>query len=221
MPLIYSLVSRDVTVVLAEYTVEGTTGNFSTIARVLLKRIQPNIDEKRSFEHESYAFHYEQYDNLIYLVMADKQTPPRAAFKFLSDIRQRFISQYGHRAHTATAFQYNADFSHILSSVMQHYNASSDDKFTAIRSSLSDVKEQMVENIDKVIMRGERIELLVDKSDELEEKAIHFKRQSRGLRRSQCWKNAKWSMLAAVIIIMLVLFIVMAYCGASFSKCKS
>jgi hypothetical protein len=36
MPLIYSLVSREVHV-LAEYTVEGTTGNFSTISRVLLK----------------------------------------------------------------------------------------------------------------------------------------------------------------------------------------
>jgi vesicle-associated membrane protein 7 len=181
------------------------------------------VDEKRSFEHDAYAFHYEQADGIIYMVMADKQTTPRLAFSFLSTIRQRFESQYGERAHTAIAFQFNADFSRILSSCMQQANGSeaADDRFTAIRSSLSDVKEQMVDNIDRVIMRGERIDLLVDKSGELEEKAISFKKQSKGLRRGQCLKNAKWTLLAAIIIAMLILFIVMAYCGANFSKCKA
>ena len=36
MPLIYSLVSRSISV-LAEYTANGLTGNFSNVSRVLLK----------------------------------------------------------------------------------------------------------------------------------------------------------------------------------------
>lgn len=39
MPIIYSLVSRT-TQVLAEYTSQGLTGNFSTVTRVLLKVAQ-------------------------------------------------------------------------------------------------------------------------------------------------------------------------------------
>ncbi len=46
MPLIYSLVSRSIHV-LAEYTASGLTGNFSTVSRVLLKKI-PEQDNKCS-----------------------------------------------------------------------------------------------------------------------------------------------------------------------------
>jgi vesicle-associated membrane protein 7 len=49
----------------------------------------------------------------------------------------------------------------------------------------------MVENIDKVLERGEKIELLVDKTDALQGDAFRFKKQSRRLKQAMWLKNAK------------------------------
>ena len=143
MCAVYALVSRDVSV-LAEYQVDGLTGNFSTISRVLLRKIQPGVDEKRSFQHDAYAFHYQQLDALIYMVMADKDIRPSRAFAFLDQVRERFTAQYGQRAKTAVAFAFNADFSRALKAEIDRFNeVAGDDRFTAIRTNLNDVKEQV------------------------------------------------------------------------------
>ena len=218
----YSLVSRAVNV-LAEYQLDGASGNFATIARVLLRKVEAGAgEEKRSFQHDQHAFHYLQHDGLVYLVMADKATKPSRVFSFLEVVRDRFTAQYGARAHTAVAFAFQADFSRTLKAEMERFNATaSDDRFHAIRDSLSDVKEQMHDNLEQVIARGERIDLLVDKSEDLDAHAIKFHKESRGLRRFMCTKNVKWTALAVLLILMIVLFLVLAFCGVNFSKCKA
>jgi vesicle-associated membrane protein 7 len=49
----------------------------------------------------------------------------------------------------------------------------------------------MVDNIEKILDRGERISLLVDKTSTMQDSAFHFRKQSRRLRRALWMKNAK------------------------------
>lgn len=49
----------------------------------------------------------------------------------------------------------------------------------------------MVDNIEKILDRGERISLLVDKTSTMQDNAFHFRKQSRRLRRALWMKNAK------------------------------
>lgn len=49
----------------------------------------------------------------------------------------------------------------------------------------------MVENIEKILERGDRIELLVDKTATIQDNSFHFKKQSRRLRQALWMKNAK------------------------------
>lgn len=49
----------------------------------------------------------------------------------------------------------------------------------------------MVENIEKILERGDRIELLVDKTATMQDGAFHFKKQSKRLRQALWMKNAK------------------------------
>ena len=53
----------------------------------------------------------------------------------------------------------------------------------------------------KVLERGEKIELLVDKTEVLDQHAFKFKKQSRKLKNSMWWKNVKLMILIAVMII--------------------
>lgn len=53
------------------------------------------------------------------------------------------------------------------------------------------IRSVMVENIEKIMERGDRIELLVDKTATMQDSSFHFRKQSKRLRRALWMKNAK------------------------------
>ena len=53
------------------------------------------------------------------------------------------------------------------------------------------IRSVMVDNIEKIMERGDRIELLVDKTATMQDSAFHFRKQSKRLRRALWMKNAK------------------------------
>jgi len=111
------------------------------------------------------VFHYMVEDSLTYLCMSDTDFDRPLAFQFLADIKDRFQATYGERAKTAIAFAFNADFARVLQAQMEKYNSERDPKIAKIRQQLGEVKDVMLDSIDRVLLRGEKIELLVDKTE--------------------------------------------------------
>jgi len=76
---------------------------------------------------------------------------------------------------------------------MDHYSSSGDvDKIERVKADMDDVKNVMVDNIEKVLKRGEKIELLVDKTDNLNQQSIRFKKHSSQLKTAMwCVSNPK------------------------------
>ena len=56
---------------------------------------------------------------------------------------------------------------------------------------ISQVRNVMIENIDKVLDRGDRLELLVDKSANMQGNTFRFRKQARRFRSTVWWKNVK------------------------------
>ncbi|CAA0825235.1 Vesicle-associated membrane protein 714 [Striga hermonthica] len=75
------------------------------------------------------------------------------------------------------------------------------------------VRTIMVDNIDKILERGDRIELLVDKTATMQDSAFHFRKQSKRLHRALWMKNAKLLAMLTCLIVLLVYFIIAAACG--------
>lgn len=50
------------------------------------------------------------------------------------------------------------------------------DNISKVQAQIDTVKDVMIENIDRVLERGERIELLVDKTDRLNQQAFKFEK---------------------------------------------
>jgi len=211
MSIIYALITRK-TQVLAEYTSPGLSGNFSTVTRVLLKKI-PEEDGKLSYIYDKYVFHYMVSDGLTYLCMTDRDFQRLVAFQFLEDIKNRFIATYGDRGKTAIAFAFNADFQRVLQQQMEKYNSAKNDKIAKVKEEITQVKDVMIKNIDKVLERGEKIELLVDKTEVLDQHAFKFKKQSRGLKRAMWWKNVKLMIVIFIFIVAIIYIILAAACG--------
>merc|ERR1719253_1075325 len=125
-------------------------------------------------------------------------------------MKQNFISRYGREQPLkAIAFSMNEAFSVVIKDRMEYYNSPNPnvDNIGAVRNQIDEVKDIMVQNIEKVLERGEKIELLVDKTDRLSKQAFKFESTSRNLRRTLWWKNARWAAFLTVAGGFLIFFI--------------
>ena len=134
-----------------------------------------------------------------------------------------FLKQYGlEAAQKAIAFSFNEEFSTILLKRMDYYNSGGTiDSIDTVKNQIDEVWIGMVQNIEKVLERGEKIELLVDKTDRLNQQAFRFETSSRSLRRTMYWKRFR-TMAMIGVFVALVVFITSAYiCGGfNFKRCR-
>jgi vesicle-associated membrane protein 7 len=141
------------------------------------------------------------------------------------EIKKRFLEKFQPESTDFGSLpNYGAgSFNSELKKLMVEYGttkAGKDDAIANVQEEISNVKDIMSHNIESLLERGERIDLLVDKTDRLGGSAHDFRVRSRTLRRQMWWKNTKlMAMLTVVIIFLLYLFVGMG-CGLpGWSKC--
>ncbi|XP_076921699.1 vesicle-associated membrane protein 721-like isoform X1 [Bidens hawaiensis] len=230
--LIYSFVARG-TVILAEYT--EFTGNFTTIAAQCLQKL-PATNNKFTYTCDGHTFNYLVQDGFTYCVVAIESVGRQIPMAFLERIKDDFNKKYaGGKAATAVANSLNKEFGYSqflffqalifnlifffisspkLKEQMQYCVDHPEEvsKLSKVKAQVSEVKGVMMENIEKVLDRGEKIELLVDKTETLHSQAQGFRTQGTQLRRKMWFKNMKIKLIVLAIIIALILIIFFSAC---------
>ena len=152
----------------------------------------------------------------------------RMPFAFLAELQQRFTSQpSASDLSTLPAYGLQGSFSPVISELLQSYNsgetagtgAGDNDALTRARGELAQVKDIMVQNVEQILSRGERIELLVDKTDTMAGQATAFRRGARAVRRQQFWRNQKILVLSGAVGLVLLWIILAQFCGAGLNQC--
>ncbi|MCO5567569.1 hypothetical protein L7F22_021263 [Adiantum nelumboides] len=209
--LIYSFVARG-SVVLADYS--SFTGNFSTIATQCLQKLPPN-NNKFTYTCDQHTFNYLVEDGFTYMVVADETVGRQTPFAFLERVKDDFKRRYGGgKADTAVANSLDREFGPKLKDHMQYCIDNPDEmnKIAKVKAQVSEVKGIMMENIEKVLDRGEKIELLVDKTENLRFQADNFQKQGKQLRRKMWLQNMKVKLVVLAIVIILILIIWLSIC---------
>ncbi|XP_002531953.2 vesicle-associated membrane protein 711 [Ricinus communis] len=210
MEILYGMVARG-QVVLAEFS--STQTNANAIAREILAKIPDgNEDCNASYSSDRYIFHVKRTDGLIVLCMANDASGRRIPFAFLEDIHQRFVKTYGRAIHSAAAYAMNDDFSRILSQQMHHYsNDPEADRLNRLKGEMSQVRSVMMDNIEKVLEKGDRLALLVEKTSTLQGNTIRLRRQARRFRNTLWCRNVKLTAVSVVVLILVLIYIVLAF----------
>uniref|UniRef100_A0A7S0RW97 V-SNARE coiled-coil homology domain-containing protein n=1 Tax=Chlamydomonas leiostraca TaxID=1034604 RepID=A0A7S0RW97_9CHLO len=218
MPLIYAFVSRDTTV-LAEYT--PYTGNFNTVAIECLQKLN-NPESKFTIACDRHTFNFLVHNGFTYLVVADEAYGRQIPFAFLERVRDEFEEKYADKGRLSPAHSLDRTFGPRLKSHMEYCMAHPEEisKIAAVQKKVNEVKDVMVENIEKVLERGERIELLVDKTDDLRSQAETFQKKGRQLRNKMWWQNCKMKLVIAfaVILLAVVIFLLVCFSGGNCLK---
>ncbi|RDB25732.1 hypothetical protein Hypma_006089 [Hypsizygus marmoreus] len=237
MSLIHALVARGSTI-LAEHQAgkrDFSQGllillNFSAIAHTgiyvnwRLEDTEPYArHSKLTYVWEQYLFHYISEGGYTYLVMADDTVGRRMPFAFLADLQRKFIAAPSSSSSEETpAYGLQGSFGPTISALMQTYNTSPPvDELTRAQTELNQVKDIMVQNVEQILSRGERIELLVDKTDVMAGQATAFRRGARTVRRQMWWRNSKILALSFLVGLIFLWIILAQFCGAGLNHCGS
>ncbi|KAK7477195.1 hypothetical protein BaRGS_00031580 [Batillaria attramentaria] len=82
------------------------------------------------------------------------------------------------------------------------------DNLDRLESDVSEVTHLLKENVEKVVQRGEKIDDLQTRSEELQAGASHFNRRAGQVRRRMCWQNCRMTCIIALVIFIIIAVIV-------------
>lgn len=196
--LVYSLVARG-TAVVAQYS--AYTGNFGAIASQCLEKL-PAGDGKHTYVCDGHTFNFLVDGGVTYLVVAGEGVGRQIPFAFLERVRADFSAGAG------------AEFAPRLQEHMAFVAAHPDEvaRVSKIQAQVAEVKGVMMENIEKVLDRTERIDLLVGKGAGLESHALQFEKQGAQIRRCNCCANLKIKLLVLALLTIVVCVIYLSIC---------
>ncbi|KAK3987876.1 synaptobrevin-domain-containing protein [Cladorrhinum sp. PSN332] len=224
-PLLYSCISHNTTILSESLT--SASSQTSSLASLILPKIDHASPQKLTYTHGAYHIHYiseapssyppstPSAGGLTFLCIADSSSlSRRIAFGYLVEVRNRFFAQF---PAAATDFSelpnYGcASFNGELKKLMVEYGTTGqgrEDAITNAQREIEDVRGIMTRNIEGLLERGERIDLLVDKTDRLGGSAREFRVRSRGLKRRMWWKNVKLMGLLGTVVALIILMIVL------------
>ncbi|KAB5572032.1 synaptobrevin [Coniochaeta sp. 2T2.1] len=222
-PLLYSCIAHNTTI-LSECTTSASSQT-SSLASLILPKIDHATPQKLTYTHGDYHIHYisesprdhpssPSAGGLTFLAIAASTLGRRITFSYLLDIRDKFFAKFPAESTDFSELpNYGAaSFNAELRAQMVEYGTGqkSDDAIGNAKREIDDVRGIMTRNIEGLLERGERIDLLVDKTDRLGGSAREFRVRSRGLKRKMWWKNVKLMSLLALVVVLIVLAIVLA-----------
>ncbi|XP_038907074.1 vesicle-associated membrane protein 722-like [Benincasa hispida] len=209
--LIYSFVARG-TVILAEYS--DFSGNFTNIAFQCLQRL-PASNNRFTYTCDGHTFNYLLNNGFTYCVVAVEAAGRQVPMACLERIKEDFDKRYGGgKATVAVAKSLSKEFGPKMKNHMQYCvdHPEESSKLMQVKAQVSEVKAVMIENIDKVMERGTKIEDLVDKTENLRSQAKEFQTNGHQIKKKMWYQNMKIKLIVFAILIILVLIIVLSVC---------
>eukprot|EP01060_Flectonema_neradi_P007579 TRINITY_DN15319_c0_g1_i1.p1 TRINITY_DN15319_c0_g1~~TRINITY_DN15319_c0_g1_i1.p1 ORF type:complete len:213 (+),score=27.54 TRINITY_DN15319_c0_g1_i1:47-685(+) len=89
-----------------------------------------------------------------------------------------------------------------------------------VQGQIDEVKDIMLENVDKVLERHDKLETMVQKSDQMANEAQTFFKRGRDIRRKLCCQEVKLNMMMVGAVVIVIIVIVLIVCKPNFSSCS-
>lgn len=141
---------------------------------------QANPGDRVSVTASGLAGHYvfPESSNQIAVLIAAEGVPRRQAFAVLAEVASELPLD------SATAAR------ELLSRAIREVAAAGDSLHGAHRE-LESTRKVVVDSLDRLLERGERMSLLVDRTSEVSSSAQQFRRQATAVRRHFWWQNIR------------------------------
>lgn len=134
--------------------------------------------------------------------------PSRTAIAMLTELYDETDKKFGDQLMSAKENSLNKRSKTIMTNTCKKYEDSANvDKAQAVLGKVEGVKAQMQDNIAGMLKNTEKAESLAEQSDQLNEQAAVFKKNSTDLKKQMKCKNMKMTILLTGLVIGILLVI--------------
>jgi vesicle-associated membrane protein 7 len=211
MPIRYACIN-DGTNMVAEFP-SGEQPKLAETLQLVLSKVPPKEYRRKTIEDAPNGLQYHYLSNgegRIVACAATSDVKMRTVFAFLEAVEPVVR---GPSADLRGAKR-------LLQQKLEYYNNPANDKISALNQEINDVKEVMMDNMDKVLARGDRVDTLAAKSTTLAEQADQFQKRSTELKRAFCMRNAKLTAMIVGSVLVTIVIILFVVCKPNFSDCS-
>jgi synaptobrevin family protein YKT6 len=146
--------------------------------------------EMQSVKHKEYIAHCQILANgLGCCVLSDEEYPQRVAFLLIREAFDMFLKQYDTEEMSAktgwktTEKDLSLNVTGLDSLLVKYQNPSEADKITKIKKEIEETKAIVIKTIEELMERGEKLEDLAQKSNDLSLQSKAFMKESEKLNR--------------------------------------
>lgn len=212
--ILFALIAGADSTVLCEHS-RSKQGTVAINAKKVFNSLPKGKAEKRSYDHEgmSYNILYEA-NGTLYMAVADAGFNRVQCFNFLTEVKNKF----------AASNRNPQSFMPELKRQMEFFSDPANDKLARLKENIDVTKGVMIENLDKLIARGEQIDRVVDKTADLDRSAAQFTKNATTLKRSM-WKRKMCITIVIILVVLIIIFLIVLFAcskdGVNFKHCES
>ena len=197
-------------------------GNYHRVLDKILSRISLN-DVKMTYVCGSYFVNYIMKDSICFTVICDDDTTYKTSFACLTELIKLADENYPNNELNSLGVYgvKKINFGKLSKKFNRNLKPKQTDPLLDFKEEINEVTSVMVENVDKLLDRGEKLEILVNRTEELQRESYRFYRNSRTVRRRIQWDNFKYGFLTLLILGIIALFVAIGVCGGiTFPNCR-
>ena len=158
----------------------------------------------------SYKFFYEDDNDITYLCMG-KNIDSDIAFSFIADIKKKFLLSYENNQ-IKNAFSYQLkDFSNEIKKMMISYGKNPISKIKLLQNSVSKTQSILFENVQQLMERDTKLDLIAQKSNRLTETSDSFMKNIHEIKKRQKMKKYKLYGIIGAFAFVVIIFIYLKF----------
>ncbi|KAL1919963.1 uncharacterized protein VTP21DRAFT_1895 [Calcarisporiella thermophila] len=138
------------------------------LAKTVAERTNPG--QRQSVEQDNYVGHvYVRSDGAAGVIVSDKEYPARVAFSLLNKILDEFTVRYPKHQ-----WAQGMSYPELKEYITKYQDPKQADTIMRVQKELDETKIVLHKTIESVLQRGERLDTLVERSDQLSNQSKMF-----------------------------------------------
>lgn len=209
MPKVTLIARVSNSLILAESMDTDDMEHYRTQAKQICKALSPNSAPRACVEAGAFYYLYLIEKDVCYLTVCDRAYPKKLAINYLDELQKEFDIQYGHEVFSAKRPYAFIKFDTFIQKTKKLYvDTKSQRNLSKVAEELNDVKRIMTQNIQDILVVGEKLQTVTKKSDELLAESALYAKDAKALHMNLLLKKYAPIIITLVIV---VFFLYMRY----------
>jgi vesicle transport protein SEC22 len=202
-----TLVARVVDGMILVATMDHMESEYAAAAKKILKTLRPTSPARCTIEAGPFYYHYILEQGVAYLTLCERGYPRRLAFQFLGEVHAEFM-----RSHGADLPRYSRPYACVafeprLSKMRREYlDPQAPGNLKKLNTDLSEIHNIMQQNIQDVLQRGEKLDVMESRSSNLLQESKKFEKYGRYINLQALYKTYG-PVVAVVLVVLFVIYI--------------